>query len=186
MVTNQIPSAKKTLKKSPSQSSTSNLFGLEKAKRNRNNLICLEAWFTLKKIEDFTNKPQVDANNLPRNVRKVMEKFNEDGFIQLDVEKALMLANAQGNLNMAIGNQMANPAQALAEGTSEKELYYSCYISGMKQHFRSKKKQYSKAKLERIDRELEHSDTKRVDIKRVLMRFNRDMTNGYRLEHTPG
>ena len=33
-----------------------------------------------------------------------MEKFNEDGFIQLDVEKALMLANAQGNLNMQIGN----------------------------------------------------------------------------------
>ena len=56
----------------------------------------------------------------------------------------------------------------------------------MKQHFRSKKKQYTQAKLQRIDRELEHSDTKRVDIKRVLMRFNRDMMSGYRLEHTPG
>ena len=59
---------------------------------------------TLKKFEDLTNKPQVDTNSLPRNVRKAMEKFNEDGFIQLDVDKALMLANAQGNLNMQIGN----------------------------------------------------------------------------------
>ena len=58
----------------------------------------------MKKFEDLSNKPQVDANSLPRNVRKAMEKFNEDGFIQLDVEKALMLANAQGNLNMQIGN----------------------------------------------------------------------------------
>ena len=68
--------------------------------RNGINLICQEAWFTLKKVEDYTNRPQIDVNSLPKTLRKVIEKYNEDGFIQIDAEKALMLANAQGNMNM--------------------------------------------------------------------------------------
>ena len=95
LVTNRVPSTRKINhnEKPANQNSTSNLFTI-KDRIKQTLLICQEAWFTLKKFVDFTNKPQVDTNSLPRNVRKAMEKFNEDGFIQLDVEKALMLANA--------------------------------------------------------------------------------------------
>ena len=48
---------------------------------------------------DFNGLNRI-VNSLPKTLRKVIEKYNEDGFIQIDAEKALMLANAQGNMNM--------------------------------------------------------------------------------------
>ena len=45
-------------------------------------MVCQEAWFTLKKIEDTGNKPEIDVSSLPKTVRKAMEKFQaEDTFM---------------------------------------------------------------------------------------------------------
>ena len=65
---------------------------------------------------------------------------------------------------------------------SEKETFYSCYITGMKAYFKAMKKTLTPKMLLRIERELEQSDTKRSDIKRVLLRFDREQQLGYRLE----
>ena len=45
-----------------------------------NNIVCVEEWFTLKKFQ-LKKAPQIDDSKLPRNVRRVMEKMNEDNFI---------------------------------------------------------------------------------------------------------
>ena len=37
-------------------------------------------------------------------------------------------------------------------------------------------------KLQKFEKELDYSDTKRADIKRVLMRFSKDQMIGFRLE----
>ena len=74
----------------------------------------------------------------------------------------------------------------LYDHASEKELYYSCHLPGMKAYFRSFKKLLAPGKLQKIEKELEHSDTKRADIKRVLMRFNKEQMIGFRLDQVPG
>lgn len=53
----------------------------------------------------------------------------------------------------------------------------------MKAYFKSLK--VKGEKFARIQRELDHSETKRSEIKRVLMRFNREQMLGYRLEQAP-
>ena len=55
----------------------------------------------------------------------------------------------------------------------------------MKAHFKSKKS-IDKKLFSKIEKELEHSDSKRTDMKRVLMRFNKEQMMGYRLEMTQG
>ena len=59
-------------------------------------VVSQEIWFTLKKY-NLKAKPQIDCQQLPRNIRKAIDKFNEDNFVQVDFEKAIMLAAAQGN-----------------------------------------------------------------------------------------
>ena len=82
-----------------------------------------------------------------------------------------MLANVQGN-PLSNNSGLPNPAPGqLYDHTSEKELYFSCHLQGMKAHFRAFKNKIAPEKLLKIEKELEHSDTKRADIKRVLMRF---------------
>ena len=58
LVTNRVPSTRKINhnEKPANQNSTSNLFTI-KDRIKQTLLICQEAWFTLKKFEDFTNKP---------------------------------------------------------------------------------------------------------------------------------
>ena len=115
-----------------------------------------------------------------------MEKMNEDNFIQLDAEKAMMLANAQGNpITNNTGQGAPAPGQ-LYDHTSEKELYFSCHLPGMKAYFKQLKNIFAPEKLAKIDKELEHSDTKRADIKRVLMRFNKEQMIGCRLDAIAG
>ena len=92
-------------------------------------------WFILKKFQ-LKRPPEIDDSKLPRNVRRVMEKMNEDNFIQLDAEKAMMLANAQGNpITNNTGQGAPAPGQ-LYDHTSEKELYFSCHLPGMKAYFK--------------------------------------------------
>ena len=52
----------------------------------------------------------------------------------------------------------------------------------MKAYFRGIDPKIAAEKLQKIDKELEHSDTKRADIKRVLMRFNKEQMIGFRLD----
>ena len=52
----------------------------------------------------------------------------------------------------------------------------------MKAYFKSLKKNYAPKNLQRIMQELEQSETKRSDLKRVLMRFTKEQGMGFRLE----
>ena len=63
----------------------------------------------------------------------------------------------------------------------ETEWYIACYIQGMK----SLVKAHSmfKHNMRKIEKALDHhSETKRVDIKRVLMRFSKEHMLGFKLE----
>jgi len=51
-------------------------------------------------------KIEIKEEDLPRNVRKAMEKFNEDNFVKVDLEKAMMLANSQGNTALSMNMQI--------------------------------------------------------------------------------
>ena len=53
----------------------------------------------------------------------------------------------------------------------------------MKAFFKSKKS-INKKHFQRIEQELEHNDSKRTDMKRVLLRFNKEQQMGFRLEQT--
>ena len=98
----------------------------------------------------------------------------------------MMLANVQGN-PLSNNSGLPNPAPGqLYDHTSEKELYFSCHLQGMKAHFRAFKNKIAPEKLLKIEKELEHSDTKRADIKRVLMRFSKEQMIGFRLDTVPG
>ena len=55
----------------------------------------------------------------------------------------------------------------------------------MKGYFKGMTKKLGIKKVMRIERELEQSDTKRMDLKRVLMRFAREHMLGFRLECNP-
>ena len=80
-------------------------------------------------------------------------------------------------------NSKLNAPGMLAEHQAEKELYYSCYIQGMKAYLKSNKtNKLAPKQLKRVDAELEQSESKRSDIKRVLMRFHKDQQKGYRLD----
>jgi len=86
----------------------------------------------------------------------------------------MMLANIQGStlaLKSQLNITLANPSQ-LVDHQNEKEHYYSCYITGMKAYFKGKR--VKPAKMKRIERELDASDTNRSDFKRVLMRFQKE------------
>ena len=93
-----------------------------------------------------------------------------------------MLANAQGNPISNNNCQVFPTPGQLYDHTSEKELYFSCHLPGMKAYFRQLKNIFAPDKLAKIEKELEHSDTKRADIKRVLMRFNKEQMIGFRLD----
>ena len=109
---------------------------------------------------------------MPKNLKKYIDKMQEDRFVQLDYEKAVILAQAQGTaLNMPL--DLNNPGQGLVQHNTDKELFFSCYISGMKAYFKSKKS-INKKHFQRIEQELEHNDSKRTDMKRVLLRFNKE------------
>lgn len=149
-----------------------------------NNVVCEEEWFVLKKFQ-LKKALVIDDSKLPRNIRKVMEKLNVDNsFIELDAEKALMLAYAQGN-PISNNGSVAIPGQ-IYDHSNEKEQYFSCHLPGMKAYFRQFKETISPEKLQKIDKELEQSESKRVDIKRVLMRFTKDQMIGYRLDQLQG
>ena len=68
---------------------------------------------------------------------------------------------------------------------NEKELFYSCYIPGMKSYFKGMTKKLGIKKVMKIERELEQSDTKRLDLKRVLLRFEKQHMLGFRLDCNP-
>ena len=77
-----------------------------KASKHKNHTVWKDLWFTLKKFE-LKKKHPIDDSKLPLKVRKAVKKLEEDGFIDVDVEKAMMIANAQGvasNVNMQLGN----------------------------------------------------------------------------------
>lgn len=142
-------------------------------------LVCIQDIFTLRK---FNVKPQtkIDDSKVPKHVIKTMEKLNKDSSVfEIDLEKAVMLANVQGNvLNLNLNNGTTGPPVNQME--NEKEHFHSCYITGMKAYFKSLK--VRSEKMARIEKELDHSETKRSDIKRVLMRFQKEQMLGYRLD----
>ena len=84
-----------------------------------------------------------------------------------------------------MGKEKEGP-MILQQHPADKEMFYSGHIPGIKAFFKSKKKKWGQKKIEAIDSALEHSDTKRSDIKRVMMRFNKEQMMGYRIEHTAG
>ena len=55
----------------------------------------------------------------------------------------------------------------------------------MKSFFKGKTKQLGIKKVMKIERELEQNDTKRMDLKRVLLRFEKQHMLGFRLECNP-
>ena len=115
-----------------------------------------------------------------------MEKMNKDGVFDIDIEKAVMLANVQGNVlnfKTQTNNTMVPTSVFPNQAQNEKEHFHSCYIQGMKAYFKSMK--VKPEKMARIERELEHSETKRSDIKRIFIRFHKEQMLGYRLEQMP-
>ena len=85
LVTNQVPSPPGTSKPKAvvpdptAQKPTSNPSQQPNPKPT-NNIVCEEEWFVLKKFQ-LKKLPEIDDSKLPRNVRRVMEKMNEDNFI---------------------------------------------------------------------------------------------------------
>lgn len=161
LVNNSLPQPRKTasqLKK-------------EKEKTDKT-LVDVEDWFTLRKFELKNKKPIEVDPNIVKKLKKYMEKQNDGNFVELDMEKALILAQNQ-NVNFA-SSSLQNQAGKLAEHQLEKELFFSCYIPGMKAHIQTLYKNLKSHQLAKIQQELVKSDTNRSDIKRVLMRFVKD------------
>ena len=65
-------------------------------------------------------------------------------------------------------------AGVICEHLQMKESYISCYIPGMKAYLRQNKHLQAPRLVKRIEIELEQSETRRSDIRRVLMRFGID------------
>ena len=152
---------------------------LKKEKADKT-LIDVEDWFTLRKFE-LKNKQKIEVDpNIVKKLKKYMEKQNDGNFVELDMEKALILAQNQ-NVNFA-SSSLQNQAGKLAEHQLEKELFFSCYITGMKAHIQATYKNLKSHQRAKIQQELVKSDTNRSDIKRVLMRFVKDQQMGFRLE----
>ena len=118
----------------------------------------------------------VDESKLPKNVQKAIDKLsNKDSVFEIDFEKAMMLANISGAL--AVGVTTANQSQQTQQ--NEKELYYSCYVPGMKVFFQALG--VKPPKMKRIEKELDASQTNRSDFKRVLIKFHKEQMLGFRL-----
>lgn len=141
-------------------------------------IVCDLDWFRLRKYE--LKKPLViEDPRLQRKLKDFMDKHSD--WVQLDYEKAMLLAQAQG-AQLSMNSKLSAPGM-LAEHQADKELYYSCYIQGMKAYLKSTKgTKLGPKQLKRVDAELEQSESKRSDIKRVLMRFNKESQKGYRLD----
>ena len=72
--------------------------------------------------------------------------------------------------------------QLLTQGNSqlEKEMQYSCYLSGIKKYFKAtglSVKEYAK-----VEKLLDQSDSKRVDVRRFNVKYTRDQPLGYKLQ----
>lgn len=118
----------------------------------------------------------VDESKLPKNIQKAIDKLsNKDSVFEIDFEKAMMLANISGAL--AVGVTTANQSQQAQQ--NEKELYYSCYVPGMKVFFQALG--VKPPKMKRIEKELDASQTNRSDFKRVLIKFQKEQMLGFRL-----
>ena len=123
-------------------------------KNTNNNLVCREDWFTLKKFQ-LKKKPTINDTKLPANVLKAIKKANEDSNLQvMDLEKAMMVANAKGAaiaVNKHLG--LADSGQ-LYDHHNEKELYYSCYLPGMKAYLNGQLKKQDPKLMQKIEHEL--------------------------------
>jgi len=63
----------------------------EKEKTDKT-LVDVEDWFTLRKFELKNKKPIEVDPNIVKKLKKYMEKQNDGNFVELDMEKALILA----------------------------------------------------------------------------------------------
>ena len=85
LVTNQVPSPPSSSKPKaaaadpPAQKPASHP-AQQPSTKPTNHIVCEEEWFVLKKFQ-LKKLPEIDDSKLPRNVRRVMEKMNEDNFI---------------------------------------------------------------------------------------------------------
>ena len=73
----------------------------------------------------------------------------------MDLEKAMMLANARGaaiSVNRHLG--MSDNGMQLYDHNTEKELYYSCYLTGMKSYIKGLLKKKDPRFQQKIDEQL--------------------------------
>ena len=62
---------------------------------------------------------------------------------------------------------------------TNQEQYYSCSLHGIKRYFRSKN--LTSKMINKIEKALDASDTKRQDVKKVYIRYTREAQLGYKL-----
>ena len=62
----------------------------------------------------------------------------------------------------------------------EQQMQYSCYVAGIKKHFRTIG--LSKIQYTSLEKLIEQSDLKRQDVKGIYVKYTRDQVLGYKLE----
>ena len=59
-------------------------------------------------------------------------------------------------------------------------MQYSCYITGIKKHFRTIG--LNAKQIVKIEKLIDQSDTKRADVRRIYIKYTKDQPLGYKLE----
>ena len=153
---------------------------------NDKTLIAQENWFSLRKFEPKSSKLQKSEQEMKmtKKMHEVLQKLSIENknIMDLDLEKALMLANLAGSqhLSAQFSALRKGGTEANTINSPDTEHFYSCYIQGMKRHCKTRR--IFKHCMKRIEEELDKTDNKRVEVKRALIKFTKENMSGFKLE----
>lgn len=149
---------------------------------DRKTFIAQYPWFTLRRFEPKSKM------HISKKIKKALNKITQGKALDAIVHQQLvgLVSNlSQQQLNDLLTSQ-ANPTtlqlQILNQTNllPDKEVYYSCYVQGVKKHFRTLG--FPEKLQSRIDKWIEQNDSKRQDVRRIHVKFTRDQSLGFKLE----